>query len=300
MAFDHISGAEPSTVTFKAATISMLRNSSKMHQEIISIGDRVSSLGIAVVTDTDPDSTAFGLAVRIAGAPTVAAVIIGGSVNQGTPNAGGADAWPVTVSGSLTVIANGPIVSGAGDVGAAPVKIGGIVHAPNPSTVADGQITDGWFDPWGRLHTLISSTAADNPVLATINGTPNVRPVFSSTNTDNPVRAFLSSTAADNPVLALATASTPTLANVNASGTAGTAVTLQALNAARRGWVCYNDSAVALYVKFGTSASTSSFSYYLSAQQTLELPSGITIYTGVISGVFGSTSGTARVTELTA
>jgi len=65
--FNHISGAEPSTITFKAATVSMTRNSSVMHQEIISIGDPDSSLAVAVVTNAVPASTAWGLVTREAG-----------------------------------------------------------------------------------------------------------------------------------------------------------------------------------------------------------------------------------------
>jgi hypothetical protein len=62
--FNHISGAEPSTVTFKAATVSMTRNSSVMHQEIISLGDPDSSLAISAVLNAQPASTAWGLVTR--------------------------------------------------------------------------------------------------------------------------------------------------------------------------------------------------------------------------------------------
>jgi hypothetical protein len=72
--FSHIGGAEPSTITFKAATVTQTRNSSVMHQEIISIGDPDSSLGIAEVVNSDPPSTCWGLVVRQIGYSTIVSV----------------------------------------------------------------------------------------------------------------------------------------------------------------------------------------------------------------------------------
>jgi hypothetical protein len=68
--FNHIGGAEPSTVTFKVATVTQTRNSSVMHQEILSIGDPNSSLALAAVLNAAPASTAWAMAVRIAGGPS--------------------------------------------------------------------------------------------------------------------------------------------------------------------------------------------------------------------------------------
>jgi hypothetical protein len=67
MAFDHIGGAEPSTLTFKLRTVSQTINSSKMHAEIMHLGDQTSSLAVAMVTSGAAPSTAFGLVVRAAG-----------------------------------------------------------------------------------------------------------------------------------------------------------------------------------------------------------------------------------------
>jgi hypothetical protein len=65
--FNHISGQEPSTVSFKLATVTQTRNSSAMHQEILTIGDPDSSLGLAAVLAAAPASTAWGLVVRPVG-----------------------------------------------------------------------------------------------------------------------------------------------------------------------------------------------------------------------------------------
>ena len=62
--FNHINGAEPSTVTFKLATVVQTRNSSVMHQEIMALGDPDTSNAIAAVLNTAPASTAWALATR--------------------------------------------------------------------------------------------------------------------------------------------------------------------------------------------------------------------------------------------
>jgi hypothetical protein len=98
----------------------------------------------------------------------------------------------------------------------------------------------------------------------------------------------------DVTVTALAVAAAATLANV--SDTASS-TTLLASNAARLAAIIYNDSTVGLYVKYGATASATSFTYFLDAGESYREER----YTGVIDGIWESdASGTARVTELTA
>lgn len=94
-------------------------------------------------------------------------------------------------------------------------------------------------------------------------------------------------------------AATATLANVSGSASS---VTLQALNTNRKGLVIVNDSTAILYVKFGSTASSTSYTYLLAGSSggipaTLELP-GV-VYTGIVTGIWASATGAARVTELT-
>ena len=91
-------------------------------------------------------------------------------------------------------------------------------------------------------------------------------------------------------------AATATLANVAGSASS---VTLLAANASRLGAVIMNDSSASLYVKFGSTASTTSFTYLVVAGGTVELPTNA-VYTGIITGIWASATGSARVTELTA
>lgn len=83
------------------------------------------------------------------------------------------------------------------------------------------------------------------------------------------------------------------------TNTAGSAsnVTLIAANVSRIGAIIYNDSSSALYVKFGATASTSSYTYKVSGGGTLEFPEPV--YTGIVDGIWDTATGNARVTEIT-
>lgn len=65
----------------------------------------------------------------------------------------------------------------------------------------------------------------------------------------------------------------------------------------RKGFYIYNDSTVDLYVKFGTTASTTSFTQKLAAA-TGWGDAGIGIYQGRVDGIWASdAAGSARITE---
>lgn len=85
-----------------------------------------------------------------------------------------------------------------------------------------------------------------------------------------------------------------TLANVASSAST---LTLQASNASRRGWACFNDSTQVLYVKFGATASATSYTVKMAAGAYYEMPT-TPLYTGIIDGIWASANGSARVTEL--
>lgn len=89
--------------------------------------------------------------------------------------------------------------------------------------------------------------------------------------------------------------STSTLSNVSSSASN---VTVLASNAARKGAMIYNDSTAVLYLKLGTTASTTSFTVALVAGAYYELPATPALYTGIIDGIWAAANGSARVTEL--
>jgi hypothetical protein len=95
-----------------------------------------------------------------------------------------------------------------------------------------------------------------------------------------------------------AKAATNTTATVAASAST---VTLIASNANRLGGTIYNDSTAIMYLKLGASASTSDFTVVLQALTSsvggyYEIPFG---FTGIITAVWGSATGNARVGEIT-
>ena len=87
---------------------------------------------------------------------------------------------------------------------------------------------------------------------------------------------------------------TATLTNVV---TSVTSAVLLAANVARRQVFVYNDSNSTLYVKFGTTASATSFTVLIPRNGAWE--SLLNGYTGAIDGVLTAGAGTARVTEIT-
>lgn len=91
--------------------------------------------------------------------------------------------------------------------------------------------------------------------------------------------------------VAPAPATSETLSNVAASASN---VTLLAA-ASRKGAIFFNDSTASAYIKLGTTASTSSFTYKVFAYQTVELPTPV--YQGQIDAIWESATGSMRVTE---
>lgn len=79
-----------------------------------------------------------------------------------------------------------------------------------------------------------------------------------------------------------------------------TSVTVLAANAARKGATIFNDdtavTGATLRIKFGATASATSFLYAIPPQGYYEVPFG---YTGIIDGIASAATGTARVEELT-
>lgn len=97
------------------------------------------------------------------------------------------------------------------------------------------------------------------------------------------------------PAVVAATYSTSVVTSVVS---AATSTSILASNANRRMAIMVNDADKNAYVKLGTTASTTSFSYKLTPGQTLELP--MPVYTGAIDAIWEtSPTGSMRVTEIT-
>lgn len=97
---------------------------------------------------------------------------------------------------------------------------------------------------------------------------------------------------ADRSLLVTPRATTPTQTSVAGSASS---VSLLAASNARKGATIYNDSTALLYVKLGTTASTTSFTVKLQPDSYYEVPFG---YVGAIDGIWASATGNALITEL--
>jgi|OM-RGC.v1.028699506 hypothetical protein len=89
----------------------------------------------------------------------------------------------------------------------------------------------------------------------------------------------------------------PSTAGAGSSVNSSTnAVTLLLANPARLGATVYNESTAVLYLKLGAGAAVGSYTTQVQAGAYYEVPGN---YCGVITGVWASANGVARVTELT-
>lgn len=277
----------------------------------------------------DPNKTIVPVAVDSDGHLIIdldASTITIGTVDQGSPNTT-ANAWPVKLvdAGGVNVAA----VNGAGQVA---VNVGNF-----PVTQAvTGPLTDtqlratpvpvsGTFSPSGTQDVNIVSTipvpVTDNGGSLTVDGTVAISGSVAVTGplTDAQLRAsavpvsLTSTTVTGNVTVvqptgtnlhtvidsgtvtaAQITSSTATLSNVAGSASS---VTILASNASRKMAMIQNDSTSSLYLKFGTTASTSSYTVLMVTNSYYELPNPV--YTGRIDGIWLVATGNARVTELT-
>lgn len=86
-------------------------------------------------------------------------------------------------------------------------------------------------------------------------------------------------------------------ASLSAVASAATSATLLAANSNRKGVMIHNTDANALYVKYGATASATSFTALIAANGSWTMPDPI--YQGVIDGIWASDgSGSAYITEL--
>lgn len=101
------------------------------------------------------------------------------------------------------------------------------------------------------------------------------------------------------------TAFTVNAANVNSStssvtsvASSASSVSILASNASAKGRFLFNDSTSTLYLKFGTTASTTSYTVQILGGGYYEFPANPSLYTGAVDGIWSSANGNARVTEL--
>jgi hypothetical protein len=84
-------------------------------------------------------------------------------------------------------------------------------------------------------------------------------------------------------------------ATVTRVASSATNVTLAADKGARRTFIIFNESSAVLYVKFGATATTTSYTLQIAAGGMYESPP--VGYSGRVDGIWASANGAAQVTE---
>jgi hypothetical protein len=92
--------------------------------------------------------------------------------------------------------------------------------------------------------------------------------------------------------MSILTDQSATTANVSSSASS---TTVFAANGAAKGRTVWNDSTAVLYLKFGATASTTSYTVQLAAGAYYEFPQPL--YGGVVDGIWAAANGAARTTE---
>lgn len=88
-----------STITLSLRTKTFDLGGSTLHEEVIVLGDANSSAAVGAITNTAPESTRYGLNVRIVSGPSTANDLVA-RVNQGVGNSSAADRWRANIANS--------------------------------------------------------------------------------------------------------------------------------------------------------------------------------------------------------
>lgn len=191
----------------------------------------------------------------------------------------------INTLGQKTMVNSTPVVL-ASDQASIPVA----ATLSAETTKVIGTVNQG-TSPW--VVSLSSTTITGTVAVTQATGT-NLHTVVDS-GTITTVSTVTAVTTITNPVKTQpAPSANATLSNVAGSASS---VTLLASNTSRLGAIIVNDSTAILYVKEGSVASATSYTYILFQYDTIEIPFG---YNGIITGIWASATGSARVTENTA
>lgn len=88
----------------------------------------------------------------------------------------------------------------------------------------------------------------------------------------------------------------PQSATVASVACSTTVATLLAASGSRKGGTIYNNAATDLYVKFGSTASSTDFTLKMGPGDYFELPA-VSTYGGIVTGTLASGTGNALVTS---
>lgn len=139
----------------------------------------------------------------------------------------------------------------------------------------------------------LPSGAATESTLSTLNGKVPANLTVTST------RLLVDGSGVTQPVSGTVSITPPVASSSSVTSVSASAssVSLLSSNSSRKMATFYNDSTATLYLKLGTTASTTSYTVQLVAGAYYELP-GNQVYTGAVDGIWASATGAVRITEL--
>lgn len=216
------------------------------------------------------------------------------TLNAGSPNSGWYDMTnfsfitaSVTANTSTTITWQGTSDPNQAITSSWGFALVGNTTNSNANTVASG-VTGNYYSPKVCKYFRVSSNASGG----------NSATVYLTFHTVAPYPVTTGVQAAISGVWGFesrAHTNAPTVAQVAASASN---TTLKASNTNRRGLAVYNDADKALYLKLGTTASTTSFTVKIAAGGYYEIPQFPT-YTGQVDGIWDTgPTGNAYVTEI--
>lgn len=293
----------PGTTNLVALAANQSVNNAQINGVTPLMGNGVTGTGSQRVTIAS-DNTAFSVNATLSAETTK----VIGTVNQGT------NPW-VTSNATTSVVGNGAAATAqrvtlANDSTGIIATVGAVTAITNALPAGSNAI--------GKLAANSGVIIGDVNIVSNIPGTgaTNLGKAEDAGHTSSDTGVFVLGVRNDNAATTVTNANadysqfatdatgtefvrispsnTSTVSNVASSATS---VTLIAANAARRLFTCYNDSTSDAYVKFGTTASSTSFNLYLPSLGSFSLNGED--YAGRVDIIWISANGNARICETT-
>lgn len=245
--------------------------------------------GNTSVASIDTKTPALGQALAAASVPVV---LTAAQISTLTPVTGLTDtqlratAVPVSLATAPALVASSAVIGKVGIDQTTPGTTNLVALAANQS-VNVAQM-NGVTTTMGNG---VAGTGVQRVAIASDNTAFSVNAVQSGTWTVQPGNTA-------NTTAWLVKELTSSSSSVTSVASSATSVSLLASTAGRLYASFFNDSTTVLYLKFGATASTSSYTVQLAAGGYFEM-SAARIYTGAIDGIWASANGNVRITELT-
>lgn len=234
-------------------------------------------------------------------------LVISGNGTAGTADPGVvtiqgiASATPVPISG--TVITTNPSVGTVGSAAPTSATLSGGIAATTGATLTAGNLGDLSLTLASALRT--DSSATTQPISAASLPLPTGAATSANQTSEiTQLTAIATSVAGPTPAgtNSIGSVVVPQLASATATLTsvalAITTSSVLASNAARKGFIIFNDAVLTIaYIAFAATATTSAYTVKIAAGGSYESPT--LVYTGAMSVIASAASGNLRVTELT-